>query len=71
MELGLLDVEYTGLKVDVGTGKRKRLGDTQPARGQQSKYSPAGCGAQPVDRNEIIGSLEERDQLRSRVDVRD
>ncbi|MNF89390.1 hypothetical protein D3C84_719130 [compost metagenome] len=25
---------------------------------------------QPVDRNEIIGSLEERDQLRSRVDVR-
>lgn len=69
MELGVLDTEYPPRKIDVGTRERERLGDTQPTRGQQSKYSPAGYGAQPVDRNEIIGSLEERDQLRSRVDV--
>lgn len=70
MDPGVLDAEYPARQIDVGTREREHLGDTQPTRGQQSKHSPAGYGAQPVDRNEIIGSLKERDQFRSRVDVR-
>lgn len=70
VELGFPDTEDSGLEVDVGACEPERFGDAQAAGGEQAEDSPASRGPQTVLRRQAIGCIEQRDQLRLGVDVR-